>query len=66
MEPKYPNIRVELVGRDGNAFFIIARTTKALRRGGVSEKEIAQFKEEATSGDYDNLLQTVMRWVSAQ
>lgn len=26
-------------------------------------QEIDQFRKEATSGDYDHLLQTCMRWV---
>jgi hypothetical protein len=28
------------------------------------EAEIEEFLAEATSGDYDHLLQTVVRWVS--
>jgi hypothetical protein len=30
-EPKYPHVKVKLVGRDGNAFAILARVTKAMR-----------------------------------
>jgi len=65
-QPKYPNIKVQLTGRDGNAFFILARTKKALERAGVSEDEINDFMKEAKSGDYDNLLQTVMKWVDVK
>jgi hypothetical protein len=36
---------------------------RALRRARVPQEEIKQFQLEATSGDYDNLLQTCMRWV---
>jgi hypothetical protein len=61
--PKYPNVEVRLSGRDGNAFFIIGATSVALRRAGISEDEIKAYKDEATSGDYDNVLQTTMRWV---
>lgn len=63
-EPKYPNIEVQLSGEDGNAFFIIAAVRRALRREGVSENEIVEFSSEATSGDYDKLLQTCMGWVT--
>jgi hypothetical protein len=63
MEVKYPNITVELCGHDGNAFSIIGRVTKALRRGDVPQAEIDAFTKEATSGDYDHVLQTAMRWV---
>ena len=63
--PKYPEIEVQLVGEDGNAFAILGRVIKAMRRGGVEQSEIDTFQQEATSGDYDNLLQTVMKWVDA-
>jgi len=61
--PKYPDVEVQLVGEDGNAFSIMGRVTKALRKAGVAQNEIDAYREEATSGDYDNLLQTTMRWV---
>jgi hypothetical protein len=64
VQPRYPNIRVQLVGQDGNAFSIIGRTRVALRRGGVHAEAIDAFVQEATSGDYNHLLQTVMKWVS--
>lgn len=64
MEPKYPSIEVQLTGRDGNAFAIIGAVTGALRKAGVSAEERAAFQKEATSGDYDNVLVTAMKWVS--
>lgn len=64
MNPKYPNIEVQLTGQDGNAFFIIARVNKALKEAGVSKEEIDDFMEDAMSGDYDHVLQTVMKWVN--
>ncbi len=66
MEPKYPEIKVQLSGEDGNAFFIIGRVRKAMRRAGIREEEITKFTEEARSGDYDHLLQTCMKWVNVQ
>jgi len=63
MDIKYPNITVELCGHDGNAFSILGRVIQAMRRGGVLKQDIDQFREEAMSGDYDNLLQTAMKWV---
>ena len=42
---------------------IVGRTRKALRRGGVTNEEIDAFSNEAMSGDYDHVLQTVMAWV---
>ena len=66
MTPRYPNITVELLEEDGNAFFMIGRTQQALRRNGVSADEIDAFREEATSGDYDNVIKTIMEWVNVE
>lgn len=64
MEIKYPDIEVQLTDTDGNAFAIMGAVTRALKRHGVPVEEITAYEEESTSGDYDNLLQTAMRWVS--
>ncbi len=61
---KYPDIEVEISGIDGNAFSIMGTVQKALRRAGVSKEEQDQYFEEATSGDYDNVISTTMKWVS--
>lgn len=63
-EVKYPKIEVELIGQDGNAGAIVGRVVRALQRNGVGKEEIAAFREEAYSGDYDNLLRTCMEWVN--
>ena len=66
MEPKYPDIIVELSGEDGNAFTILGRIGEALKRNGIPQKEREDFYNEATSGDYDHLLQTCMKWVNVE
>lgn len=60
MAPKYPDITVELIGADGNAYNILGIVKKALTKAGVSEEEVSEFYTEATSGDYNKLLATVM------
>jgi hypothetical protein len=62
-QPRYPDVQVQLSGEDGNAFAILGRTASALRRAGVPKEEIDEYLAEATSGDYDHLLQTTMGWV---
>jgi hypothetical protein len=62
MNPKHPDITVELAGHDGNAFTVLGRCCKAARDAGLSEDEIVTFVAEATVGDYDHLLQIAMRW----
>ena len=60
------NIKVKLVGEDGNAFAIMGRVLKAMRRGGVSKEVMDQYKKEATSGDYDHLLCVTMEYVDEE
>jgi hypothetical protein len=62
-EVRHPEVVVELTGRDGNAYAILGAVGQALRRAGHAG-DIAEFLEEATSGDNDQLLQTCMRWVT--
>lgn len=63
--PKYPDVHVLLSGRDGNAFAILGTVQAAMRKADVPRAEIDAFMKEAMSGDYDHLLQTVLRTVDA-
>lgn len=63
LEVKYPHVTVRLSGEDGHALLIVGRVKAALRRAGVSEEEVEAFKTEALSGDYDHVLQTVIKTV---
>lgn len=63
---KYPDVTVRLVGEDGNAFAILGRVVRAMRKAEIGSAEIKAFQDEATSGDYDNLLATCMRWVTCE
>lgn len=61
-QPKFPKVHVTLMGGDGNAFSILAKCRRAAQRGGVSQKDIDEFTNEAMAGDYDHLLQTCMQY----
>jgi len=63
MEVKFPEVEVELVGSDGNAFAVLGKVKNALSRGGASKEQVDEFLKEAMAGDYDNLLQVCMKWV---
>jgi hypothetical protein len=66
MRPKYPDVEVQLTGKDGNIFAIIGRVVRAMRRAEVPDAEINKFEEEVTfCGSYDNALQIVTHWVTA-
>ena len=56
------DVRVRLVGEDGNAFAILGRVSKALKRAGLVDVA-DEFMGEATSGDYNHLLETVLKYV---
>jgi hypothetical protein len=60
---RYPDINIPLVGEDGNAFSILGKVSRTMKRKGIYD-QWDEFHTEATSGDYDNLLLTVMRWFS--
>ena len=62
----HPEVIVNLVREDGNAFSILVHVKRTLRRANVPQAEIDSFFTEATSGDYDHLLQTVMKWVTVK
>lgn len=60
---KYPDVIVTLVGEDGNAFDILGRVTKAMRRAQVPQADISAYMAEAMAGDYTNLLAVTQEWV---
>lgn len=59
---KHPEVKVYLLGQDGNAFGIIAKCMEAMRRAGLSKEERDAFQTEAMSGDYDHVLRTCLAW----
>ena len=63
MAVKYPEVEVQLTGTDGNAFAVLGKVAKALRRAGHGDA-VDAFASEATSGDYNHLLATAMEWVN--
>jgi hypothetical protein len=61
--PKYPNVRVKLVGKDAKAFSIVGTVAKAMDEACVPPAEVDLFMHAAMAGDYDHMLRTVMGWV---
>ena len=54
-----------LIGEDGHAFNVLAKARRALLLAGRDD-DWAAFQAEATSGDYDHLLATVMDWFEVE
>jgi len=48
-----------LLGQDGNAFVILGKAQRVARNNDMDWDKI---QAEATSGDYDHLLQTMMKY----
>lgn len=59
------DIKVKLVGTDGNAFALMGKVRQALRTGGHADLE-KEFLKEAMSGDYDHLLATCCDYVEVR
>ena len=52
--------QLRLLGEDGNVFFILGKAVREARRAGWSQERIEQFKKDAMSGDYNNVLRLCM------
>lgn len=53
---------VTLVGIDGNAFNIMAYVSENMRRMKFTKQERDKYVEEATSSDYDRLIQVSIKY----
>lgn len=60
---KFPDVTVELIGRDGNVFSIIGAVTKALKRAGHPDAALDFANAAMDSGSYDDVLALVQRTV---
>ena len=54
-------IELELVGLDGNAFSLMGAFQKAARQQGRTPEAIKAIMDDCMSGDYDHLLQTLVK-----
>ena len=63
---KYPDIKVQLTGNDGNAFAVMGAVRKALKKNGVPDEEIKEYQEDSMSGDYNHLLCVASDWVDVR
>jgi len=61
MEKQKPEVK--LIGEDGNAFYILAKVSKALKRSGYTKEEVDEYYAQATAGNYSHLLAVTSEWV---
>ena len=57
---------LKLVGQDGNAFAILGLAIRAAKQAGWTQQKIDEYKQKATSRDYDNLLRVTMEHFDVQ
>ncbi len=55
-------VKLNLVGLDGNAFSLMGAFQKQAKREKWDQDEISYVIDKCTSGDYDNLLRTLMEY----
>ncbi len=53
-------LNLNLEGKDDNVFTLLAYFRKEAKKAGWSEGEINEVIEEASSGDYNHLIRTLM------
>lgn len=58
-----PTVNLDLVGIDGNAMVILASFSRQAKKCGWTKEEIKEVVREAKSGDYDHLLQTIIKHI---
>jgi len=54
--------KLQLIGEDGNAFVALGKARRVARKAGWSKEKIDEMMQEAKSGDYDHLLQTMIKY----
>ena len=59
----FKKVPCQLVGKDGNAYFIMARVVRALNKAGYGQEVVDEYMKRAKAGDYDNLLQVTLEYV---
>lgn len=52
----------DLKGPCGNAYWLLGEAQRVMKAAGYSETARTSFHDEATSGDYDHLLATILNW----
>ena len=65
-EIKYPHIKVNIIGQNGNAFCILGICQRAMEQAKCTRQEIDAFNEEAKLGDYNHLLATVTNYFDVE
>ena len=55
-------MKYDLVGIDGNAYYVMGYTSKALKAEGLGDK-VDEMMQKAMSSDYNHLLMVCMEYI---
>jgi hypothetical protein len=64
--PTQTGIEVQLTGTDGNAFALIGKVSKALKRAGYRDAAKEMTAKCCAAGSYDALLAILMEYVEVR
>jgi len=56
-------MKYSLIGIDGNAYSLMGYTKRAMTETGFSKADTDKMIEDATSGDYNNLICVCDSWI---
>ena len=59
--PKMKKVKLDLTLVNGNAFALLGAFQRQARLEGWTKEEITAVRDDAMSGDYDHLLQTLIK-----
>ena len=64
---KFPQIKVKLVGTDGNIFALTAKVSNVLKQNRVNNDSVKEFsKDVMNSFNYDEALSKITNWVNVE
>ena len=63
-EPLFPNVKINLLGPDGNAYAIMGIIARILRQMGKPQSEINEVLKEMMSSDYKHLCEIASNYVT--
>ena len=60
---KYPQVHVQLTGKNGNVFVLMGACTEAAKAAGLSKEQIREFTDEVfVAESYDHALRIMMSY----
>jgi hypothetical protein len=61
-QPIFEGVKFDLANTDANVFNLIGIASGKARKAKIPPEKIKEFQTEAMSGDYDHVIQTIMRY----